>query len=47
MVLNFVLTLSLTRFFPPPSEKVREMIERIREPEDENALTESDSSPEH
>ena len=33
MVLNFAVTLGLTRFFPPPSEETRKLIDRIREPE--------------
>ena len=33
MLLNFVVTLSMTPFFPPPSEKVQNMVESIREPE--------------
>jgi cation/acetate symporter len=33
MVLNFAVTLTLTPFCSPPSEKVRDMVESIREPE--------------
>lgn len=33
MVLNFVVTLSMTPFCKPPSDKVRDMVESIREPE--------------
>ncbi len=33
MVLNFAVTLGLTRFFPPPSQETRKLIDRIREPE--------------
>jgi cation/acetate symporter len=33
MLLNFAVTLGLTPFFPPPSEKVQRMIDAIREPE--------------
>ncbi len=33
MVLNFAVTLGLTRFFPPPSEETQRLIDRIREPE--------------
>jgi cation/acetate symporter len=33
MLLNFAVTLALTPLFPPPSAKVRALIDRIREPE--------------
>jgi len=33
MLLNFVVTLTLTPFFPPPSETVKELVDRVREPE--------------
>lgn len=33
MLLNFIVTLTLTPFFPPPSESVRELVDRVREPE--------------
>ena len=39
MVLNFVVTLSLTPFCAAPSAKVRAMVDSIREPEDPDALT--------
>lgn len=34
MVLNFVVTLAMTPFFPAPSEATRRLIDSIREPED-------------
>lgn len=33
MLLNFAVTLGLTRFFPAPSEQTQEMIDQVREPE--------------
>ena len=39
MVLNFVVTLTLTPFCAAPSAKVRAMVDSIREPEDPDALT--------
>ncbi|WP_432797573.1 sodium:solute symporter family protein [Poriferisphaera sp. WC338] len=33
MVLNFIVTLGLTPFFPPPNENVQAMVAAIREPE--------------
>lgn len=33
MLLNFLLTLALTPFFPEPSQKIRDMIDSVREPE--------------
>ena len=33
MLINFGVTLGLTPLFPPPSEKVRRLVDSIREPE--------------
>jgi len=33
MIVNFTITLGLTPFFPPPSKRVRDLIESIRHPE--------------
>ena len=33
MIINFTITLSLTPFFPPPSDRVRNLIQSIRQPE--------------
>ncbi len=33
MVINFAVTLGLTPFFPPPSSKVQDLIDAVREPE--------------
>jgi cation/acetate symporter len=33
MLLNLTVTLALTRLCPPPSEKTRQLIDSIREPE--------------
>ena len=47
MMLNFAVTLGLTRFFPPPSSATQEMVDRIREPEHAGAAVkiETASSP--
>ena len=47
MMLNFVVTLGLTRFFPPPSSATRALIDRIREPEDAGAAVKIETAPSH
>jgi Na+(H+)/acetate symporter ActP len=37
MLLNFVVTLTVTRFTPPPPERVRALVEEIRLPSAERA----------
>ncbi len=33
MALNFIVTLALTPLFPPPSQKIQDMVDAVREPE--------------
>jgi cation/acetate symporter len=47
MALNFVVTLGLTPFFPPPREGVQRMVDAVREPEDASEPVEIESAPEH
>jgi cation/acetate symporter len=47
MVLNLFVALVLTPFFPAPSAAVRDMIERIREPEGAGAAVVIEATPEH
>ena len=47
MMLNFVVTLGLTRFFPPPSSATRALVDRIREPEDAGAAVKIETAPSH
>jgi cation/acetate symporter len=47
MFLNLAVTLGLTPLFPPPSAKVRDMIDSVREPEDAGAAVEIETAPEH
>lgn len=47
MALNFVVTLSLSRFFPPPPPSVQDMIETIREPEAAGAAVDIENAPAH
>ena len=47
MMLNFVVTLGLTRFFPPPSATTRELVDRIREPERAGAAVKIETAPLH
>ncbi len=47
MVLNFVVTLTLTPFFPPPREGIIQMIDAVREPEDAAAALEIEEGPSH
>jgi cation/acetate symporter len=47
MMLNFAVTLGLTPFFPPPSSRTRELIDRIREPEDAGAAVQIETTSSH
>jgi cation/acetate symporter len=47
MALNLAVTLVLTPLFPPPSAKVQEMVDSVREPEDAGAAVEIETAPEH
>ena len=47
MMLNFAVTLGLTRFFPPPSSETRELVDRIREPEFAGAAVKIETAPLH
>ncbi len=47
MGLNFIVTLSLTRFFPPPTEDTRRLVDGIREPEHAGAAIRIETAPSH
>lgn len=47
MAINLAVTLSLTPFCAPPSAKVQEMIDSVREPEGAGAAVEIETAPEH
>ena len=47
MLLNFVVTLAMTPFFPRPSDRVQDMIESIREPEGAGPGVDVEAAPEH
>ena len=47
MILNFTVTLGLTRFFPPPGPRTREMVDRIREPEEAGAAVRIETAASH
>ncbi len=47
MMLNFAVTLGLTRFFPPPTAATRELVDRIREPEFVGAAVKIEATPLH
>ncbi len=47
MLINFALSLGLTPLFPAPSQKVRDMVESIREPEGAGPALVIESAPEH
>ena len=47
MVLNFIVTVGLTPFFPAPSAKVKALIDRVREPEHAGRAVDIDEAPEH
>jgi cation/acetate symporter len=47
MVVNFAVTLALTPWTPPPSAAVRDMIDRIHEPEGAGPAVVIEDAPEH
>ena len=47
MLLNFVVTLSLTPFMAPPSQQVRDMVDSVREPEGAGPAVDIEAAPEH
>lgn len=47
MLLNFAVTLALTPFFQGPSDKVKEMIDSVREPEGFGPAVDIETAPEH
>ena len=47
MALNFAVTLALTPFFPPPSERVQALVDKVREPEGWSPAVDIESGPEH
>lgn len=47
MLLNFVVTVVLTPFFPAPSDKVQRLIDRVREPEETTPAVEIETALEH
>ena len=47
MLLNFTVTLTLTRFCAPPSKAVIDMIEAVREPEGSGLAVAIEAAPTH
>lgn len=47
MLINFIVTLGLTPFFSGPSEKVKALVDSVREPEGEVPAVQIESAPEH
>ena len=47
MCVNFLITVGLTPFFPPPPAKIQALIDRVREPEHAGAALDIDEAPEH
>ena len=47
MLVNFVVTLSLTPLCPPPSQKIQDMVESIREPEGAGEAVVIEEATEH
>jgi cation/acetate symporter len=47
MLLNLAVTLGLTRFFPPPSPAIRQLIDGIREPESAPEALSIEDAPAH
>lgn len=47
MLVNFAVTLALTPFFAPPSKRVMEMVDKVREPEGWSPAVDIESGSEH
>ena len=47
MVINFIVTLSLTPLFPPPSQATQDLVDSVREPEGAGPALEIETAPEH
>jgi len=47
MIVNFVVTIALTPLFPPPPEKVRALVDQVREPEGWSPPINIDEGAEH
>jgi cation/acetate symporter len=47
MIVNFVVAIALTPFFPAPSEEVQQMVDSVREPEGWSPAVEIEDAPEH
>jgi len=47
MLLNFAVTLALTPLFPPPSEKIKDLIDSVREPEGASPGIEIEAAMDH
>jgi cation/acetate symporter len=47
MLLNFGVTLALTPLFPPPSQKVQDMVDAVREPEGGGPALELEAAVDH
>ncbi len=47
MVINFAVTFALTYAFPGPPDDVKELIDSVREPEDETAAVAIETAPAH
>lgn len=47
MLVNFAVTLALTPFFAPPSKRVMEMVDKVREPEGWSPAVDIEASSEH
>ena len=47
MLLNFVVTLTLTPLFPPPSQATQDLVDSVREPEGAGPAVEIETAPGH
>ena len=47
MLINFAVTIGLTRLFPPPSKEARDMVDSVREPEGAGPAIDIEEAPEH
>ena len=47
MVLNFLVTIVLTPFFPAPDDRIQDLVDRVREPEGWSPPVDIEAGPEH
>jgi cation/acetate symporter len=47
MMVNFIVTIALTPFFPAPNERIQTLVDKVREPEGWSPAVDIEAGPEH